>query len=458
MKRAKAPMTSNDARPRGFARPLVLACVLGLGVVAAATLEMVRADDPKPAPTQPASPHRGDKPDLSTQAGQDAVKAQVFGRRHTPSSIIFPDQSLPLRFSHEIHTSFMECRDCHAEAYSSVRSRDVNLPKEASCFDCHDAEKAARGETVDIPASCDTCHPGYKPEWLPGADFSDTKQVKVFPAPIIIPEPQIKFNHRVHVDRGIGCQACHQSMGSIELATRDNALPLMETCIGCHDGKAASDTCKTCHITTPDGRVDWRLPGGKLIPEGWYFMDAHDEDWVYSHKDVSSLGDQKCMSCHTQKECLDCHNGVQKPLKVHPNNWIVQHSMAAKRNEPECSSCHRSQTFCVDCHQATKVAYDAPNRPANGLSFHPEGWAEFGQRGPNHHSFEAQRNIRACASCHTEASCIACHSTSGVGGVNVNPHPPGWDNSEACVRMRDKNERVCYKCHTPMDQAMRCGR
>jgi len=451
-------MTSNDARPRGFARPLVLACVLGLGVVAAATLEMVRADDPKPAPTQPASPHRGDKPDLSTQAGQDAVKAQVFGRRHTPSSIIFPDQSLPLRFSHEIHTSFMECRDCHAEAYSSVRSRDVNLPKEASCFDCHDAEKAARGETVDIPASCDTCHPGYKPEWLPGADFSDTKQVKVFPAPIIIPEPQIKFNHRVHVDRGIGCQACHQSMGSIELATRDNALPLMETCIGCHDGKAASDACKTCHITTPDGRVDWRLPGGKLIPEGWYFMDAHDEDWVYSHKDVSSLGDQKCMSCHTQKECLDCHNGVQKPLKVHPNNWIVQHSMAAKRNEPECSSCHRSQTFCVDCHQATKVAYDAPNRPANGLSFHPEGWAEFGQRGPNHHSFEAQRNIRACASCHTEASCIACHSTSGVGGVNVNPHPPGWDNSEACVRMRDKNERVCYKCHTPMDQAMRCGR
>jgi c(7)-type cytochrome triheme protein len=448
---------SNPNFARGYARPPLLVLLPAVVLVAVATFDAVHADDPRDVPTRPTKPRQQDPADASTQAGQDAVAAKTFGRRHTPSPLIFPDQSIPLRFSHELHVSLLECKDCHSSAYNSVRARDVNLPPEATCFDCHDAEKAAHGAKTDPPASCDTCHPGYEPEWLPGADFADTKQVKVFPEPVIIPEPHIKFNHRVHVERGIGCEACHGDMAKVELATRDNALPLMETCIGCHDGKKASDACRTCHLTTPDGRVDYHLPGGKLVPGGWYFMDAHDEDWLYSHRAIATLGDQKCESCHTQKYCLDCHNGVQKPLKVHPNNWINQHSIPARRNEPECSSCHRSQTYCVDCHQATKVSPYEPNKPTGRLQFHPDGWVEFRQRGPNHHAFEAQKNIRACASCHTEASCIACHSTAGIGGLNVSPHPPGWTNSMACVRMRDKNERVCYKCHTPMDQAMRCG-
>jgi c(7)-type cytochrome triheme protein len=451
------PHAMTPAPRRGFARTSALGLLAGALVVTVAAFEAVHAEDPGRLPARPTATGEA-PPDPSTEAGQRAIEGAHFGRRHTPSSILFPDQSLPLRFSHEVHLGLLECKDCHASAYGSVRARDVNLPPEATCFDCHDAEKAAKGETVDPPASCDTCHPGYVPEWLPGADFSDTKQVKVFPAPVVIPEPHVKFNHRVHIDRGIGCESCHGDMTKVGLATRDNALPIMETCIGCHDGKAASDACRTCHLTTPDGRIDWDLPGGKLEPEGWYYMDAHDEDWLYSHRAVSTIGDQKCESCHTQQYCLDCHNGVQKPLKVHPNNWITQHVIPAKRNEPECSSCHRSQTFCVDCHQATKVSNYEPNRPAGNMQFHPEGWVEFRQRGPNHHAFEAQKNIRACASCHTEASCIACHATAGVGGINVNPHPPGWTGSAACVRMRDKNERVCYKCHTPMDQAMRCGR
>ena len=39
----------------------------------------------------------------------------------------------------------------------------------------------------------------------------------------------------------------------------------------------------------------------------------------------------------------------------------------------------------------------------------------------------------------------------------VSPHPPGWAGSNDCVRMRNKNERVCYKCHENTSQAMRCG-
>ncbi len=448
----------HEPAPRTTALRVLALAAPGVAVILAlVVLGRVEADAPRPpAPaTRAAVTQRAEDP--ATALGQQTLRARGIGRKHTPSPLLFPDQQIPLRFSHQVHMGLLECKDCHASVYGSVRARDVNLPPEATCLDCHDAAAAAAGARVDPPASCDTCHPGYVPEWLPGADFHNTSAVREPPPPVVIPEPHIVFNHRVHVERGVTCETCHGNMNLVDLATRENALPVMETCIGCHDGKKAEDACRTCHTTTPDGRIRWDLPDGKLMPAGHYFMDAHDEDWLYSHRAVSTLGDPKCESCHTQKYCLDCHNGVQKPLKVHPNNWIVQHAIPARRNEPDCASCHRSQTYCVDCHTATRVTAYTRDRAGGRPSFHPEGWVEFGRRSMNHHAFEAQRNIRACASCHTEASCIACHATAGI-GANINPHPPGWANSEHCVRMRDKNERVCYKCHQPMDPAMRCGR
>ncbi|HRE91049.1 MAG TPA: hypothetical protein PK095_18145, partial [Myxococcota bacterium] len=143
------------------------------------------------------------------------------------------------------------------------------------------------------------------------------------------------------------------------------------------------------------------------------------------------------------------------------------HSIAGRKNDPDCSSCHRSQTFCVDCHQTTGVSSEVRGRVAQNLRFHPEGWVEgdvdgrvtVGVRGPNHHGFQAQRNIRACASCHLESTCISCHASAELSGRlarGISPHPPGWVGSGDCARVRNKNERVCYKCHTPVSQEMRC--
>lgn len=442
----------------------------GAALVAVLAAFAVRAGDPVPPPGAA---------DPMTAAGQRELE-KGFGRRHTPSDLIFPEQTLPIRFSHKQHIELVTCTQCHTSVTTSLRAKDRNLPAEAVCLDCHDHEAAARGEATDPPSSCETCHPGFSPRWLPDADFSDTRQVEVHPPAIVLPEPHLKFNHKAHVQKGVSCQTCHGTMKDVDLATRDNALPLMGVCLDCHDGKkdpdhptrGAPEQCRTCHLTNPDGRIDTDLPGGKLAPEGWYFMDAHDDNWLQSHRAVATLGEGGCEACHTQKECLDCHNGVSKPLKVHPNNWILSHTIPARRNDPDCSSCHRSQTFCVDCHQATRVADMDGNRPPSGTRFHPEGWVEYRDelgrevpaqaiRGPNHHGFQAQRNIRACASCHTEATCIDCH---GAGGDNViartfyrvSPHPASWTRTGDCVRVRNKNERVCYKCHAPDAQAMRC--
>src|SRR5262249_23687738 len=132
-------------------------------------------------------------------------------------------------------------------------------------------------------------------------------------------------------------------------------------------------------------------------------------------------------------------------------------------------------SFCIGCHQRSGVALDAPggnpSTPTTGsIRFHPEGWVSYScfgtvrcfENNPNHHAWQAQRNIRACASCHREQSCIACHSSynapfndpalnPGFKGIESmgsnNPHPPGWLGSGKCRALLARNKRVCLKCH-----------
>jgi hypothetical protein len=397
-----------------------------------------------------------------TQAGSESAAKGKMGRHHTASPVIFGDQSIPLRFSHALHLDGdeMACLDCHDMVEDSMRSTDSNLPLEETCFECHDPNEAMEDpEAADPKASCDTCHPGYVPEFPDGMDdYEETRKATRYPAAIVLPNPNLKFNHKVHLDKGVECSTCHGDLKSTDFATRENALPIMGTCLSCHNGEDAPAECATCHLTLPDGRIDVKAGGGEpLVPAGWYHADSHDEGWLQNHRAAAQMGDGYCANCHAPKECVDCHNGVRKPLKFHPNNWQLTHPIAARKNNPDCASCHRSQTFCVGCHQQLKV-FDFRDKDrsglkpsASGIRFHPEGWATgtLAASGPNHHSLHAQRNIRQCASCHTEQTCLSCHSSRLLtgGAVGVSPHPMGFGKSAACKKMRTRNSRVCTKCH-----------
>ena len=87
-----------------------------------------------------------------------------------------------------------------------------------------------------------------------------------------------------------------------------------------------------------------------------------------------------------------------------------------------------------------------PNPTTN--RFHPVGWANLNNRaggGQGFHAWEAQRNLNACVSCHTERDCAVCHASSGRGGLNVNPHPPAFNGD--CKRQFARNGRPCLVCH-----------
>jgi hypothetical protein len=89
------------------------------------------------------------------------------------------------------------------------------------------------------------------------------------------------------------------------------------------------------------------------------------------------------------------------------------------------------------------VTMGGPNQSGN--RFHPPGWAELTKRGPGHHSWEAERNLSACVSCHTERDCAICHASTGRGGLAVSPH--GGTFAGECASAFRRNARPCLVCH-----------
>ncbi len=399
-------------------------------------------------------------------AGQENPWATPpVGRDYLPSKVIFPEQTIPLRFFHDKHLAQeIDCATCHEKALDSVSSSDqlvpVGAPGEDACQTCHDFSTGAQ---ADPPSACETCHANYAPVWKDDRKKDDFRAVNNPPAAMILPQGHIKMNHKLHVDKGIACATCHGDLKNVQVATVANAMPVMMTCMECHDGKQASDNCRTCHIADPSGRLVQKFDSGVLKPAGHFRNDAHDDAWLANHAMTAQNDDRYCSNCHEQKYCLDCHNGVVKPFKVHPNNFVLTHPVHARRSEPSCSGCHRAQNFCLDCHKRSGVA-SATDFKGGGEGrawetsklgkFHPDGWVgtiqNGGSRGPSHHAFQAQRNIRACAACHTEKTCLTCHASGTMAGVGINPHPPSFGSSAKCKSLRATNPQMCAQCHLPV--------
>ncbi len=370
-----------------------------------------------------------------------------------PSDEIFPPQQITIRFNHKLHISEkkLKCKSCHA-AEESLDAADTLLPAGTKCDPCHYTDhadlKKVTGDSDPI-SQCTFCHLGV----------NAGKDGKV--APVVMPKPNLRFPHKKHVvDRNIQCGQCHGKIEETELATRD-FLPRMAGCFTCHQmsGAAQGDAkgeCNVCHLVEPNGKLSVSFGAGMLIPPQWLHNSAHTADWIERHKGVAANDSAFCGSCHTNTFCTDCHDGRVRNRKVHPNDWLSMHPQAARQDNPRCTSCHAEQTFCGDCHRRIGVARDSAsgNRP-EGRRFHPPAatWT-VGPRSASHHAWEAERNLNACVSCHTERDCATCHATKGVsGGQGVNPHPAGF--ASGCASAFQRNPRPCLVCHQSSDAILR---
>lgn len=373
-----------------------------------------------------------------------------------PSAVIFPAQRLTIRFNHRLHIGLgARCGQCHAAAYRSRSSRDRLLPAGARCDGCHATNHSdlsrVGGAAGNLIAECAYCHIDYRPE--------HGNRVQR----LLVPEPNLVFDHRAHLVRNIGCGQCHGAVERVELATREQ-LPRMRGCLVCHHAPApaqgrARGECTTCHVANAAGRMKTRFESGTLEPPGWMQEMAHDADFIARHQQAAGADSAFCANCHAERECVDCHDGRVRPRRIHPSDWLNLHATASEQAAQNCTSCHRHQSFCLGCHQRAGVSMSGPYANFAGRGrFHPPPslWTQ-GPPGPGHHAWEAQRNLNACASCHIERDCAVCHATAAAGGTgsfaggarSTNPHPPGFFRH--CGGALRANARPCLVCHVPAD-------
>ena len=69
----------------------------------------------------------------------------VAATKRERNDAIYPQQFIPLNFSHEQHLKAdVECEACHEQATKSIRASDHLVPEHHDqCDSCHDIDKAA---------------------------------------------------------------------------------------------------------------------------------------------------------------------------------------------------------------------------------------------------------------------------------------------------------------------------
>ncbi|HVE85635.1 MAG TPA: cytochrome c3 family protein [Myxococcales bacterium] len=365
-----------------------------------------------------------------------ALAASASATASERSPVIFPTQSIPVRFDHAQHLSGgADCLTCHDRARKSTRASDWNLPAHPECEACHDLKKE----------KCSTCHPGFDPT------------ARKAPERIAFPTANLIFDHQVHVSKKVPCARCHEGVEKAQLASVQQ-LPKMATCLGCHDGATAPSACTTCHLRQPSGRLQLTFSQGALRPmAGNPFGVEHGPRFEFNHSALGATSRGTCLSCHADRDCQQCHDGMSKPLSVHPADWISLHPLQARGQMLRCESCHRLQSFCAACHERSGVATEAAGVPRQ-IPVHGDliAWTGLDQQRKTaldgrHHAFQAARDIRSCMSCHREETCLKCHSQVDPKGLlsgarGIDPHPPGF--AAVCRRLAAANDRACLQCHS----------
>lgn len=397
-----------------------------------------------------------------------------------PSKVIYPEQHIPLIFDHDYHVrkkdeargidgQDLSCDFCHEDLESSMSAADRHIPGHDVCELCHDDWIGDEEEPAPVK-ECARCHGDLDPAGS-----------STLAAPMHIPAPNIEFAHGIHLKAGASCGDCHPNVQKKKLAVRDD-YPTMDQCISCHAEALVSVECGTCHFEGSNGKILQSYPSGQLKPQRYHAFAIHDESFLRDHAVPAQREHDYCETCHSESDCMECHDGIARDFRYHPDAWMAQHSIRARIDDMRCQSCHRLQSFCLSCHVRSGVASAGPvSNPLNrrtirlqdptsptslAIGPHPmaqDGWLDSTSR--NFHGFHAQRNIRACASCHQEQYCIQCHRSSfsqvprtptseGGNPIAANPHGPNAARLRGSLAAR-QNARACLKCHSPADPSWR---
>ncbi len=251
-----------------------------------------------------------------------------------------------------------------------------------------------------------------------------------------IARSNLRFDHAKHMPAVKGdCVKCHTAVAE---ARPESLLPKMATCFECHEHKDQWKLrdCNGCHVNLA---AEDTPPSSHLV---------HDGDWIREHGVRAASERDLCSSCHTERSCAKCHGVGSVPALpsklafddvqlsgLHRAGFRSRHADEARADPGICTTCH-SESSCIACHTATRVSPEGTSR-----SPHPRGWMSTGAGGGDHGT-QARIDPTSCAACHGgggEQLCVGCHRVGGSGG---SPHGPGFSSTKN--KTRDVPCRMCH--------------
>jgi hypothetical protein len=224
------------------------------------------------------------------------------------------------------------CLACHEHDWSHDASRTATIP--------HPAHQRVSAET----RQCTDCH-----KWT--AHF-ETYMVKHKQMPFS--GVCVSYGCHVGTKAADECFDCHHVLHEANETWRTDHPAVIErtgpnACVeGCH----TIEQCQQCHTTGTRPEFD-----GLPIETGMRAIeDLHVRaEWTERYHGAEAVKNRgNCLKCHqSEGECDECH--LERPESHGPTTaWIGRHSKTTQDlNDPRCLECHE-QPWCDDCHQQFK--------------------------------------------------------------------------------------------------------
>lgn len=291
-----------------------------------------------------------------------------------------------IRFSHQFHilAHGLSCQDCHTLAPDKSR---YSQPDHSVCLACHAVKDEKKPDE-----SCRLCH-----AQMPGPVTSDhARRDLQTPSRYVLERYRIgpiHFSHGRHAKES--CESCHAGVTKSARAVESH-LPEMAQCMSCHNGEKAPATCEGCHPQLP---LTWLT---KRQGDNWPF--PHPPQWAQVHGMSARAQQETCQLCHTPQSCESCHQ-TQAPSDHMSTGWANgMHGRKALMDRERCAACH-TQPTCERCHSVAPASHSTGFMNPYDLNASPEG--------VQRHRTMAQRDTRACLTCHSfTPDCSTCHSSS----------------------------------------------
>ena len=355
----------------------------------------------------------------------------------------------------------LPCETCH-RAPGTTGEMQVQAASFDNCKVCHEPE------AVDHRADDNNCYQCHLP--LTEATGLTTAQIAAFPKPPSHSSPEFITSHGATAnDDVMSCSVCHARESCTMCHVNAEHVPAIMA-LG-HDPRVASLTegkswdppvpgshyvtdwnfahgsamaespnscatchtqqvCSTCHVDTYKSIAkDFTTASTATSEELSITIPGHSPNFAVAHGQAAVAATPRCAACHDERYCVDCHDGSGRP-SFHPTDFVQRHGAEVAAQLQTCTECHSNEVFCRDCHSTQGFA----NLGQTGAAFHdavPDWFLAHGKA--------ARQGLDGCASCHSQTSCLRCHSA--VEGFRINPHGPDFDANAEMAK------GSCTICH-----------